>query len=84
MVGVIMKMKNDLWLYETPIAHRGLFDENYPENTQPAFQKAIDLGYGIEMDLHMTIENVLVVYHDNNLKRVCGVDKDIRNTTYEE
>lgn len=79
-----MRKKNDLWLYKTPITHRGLFDENYPENTQPAFQRAIDLGYGIEMDVQMTLDNVLVVYHDDNLKRVCGVDKDIRDVTYEE
>ncbi len=77
--------KTDIsWLLNTPITHRGLFDENYPENTQPAFEKAIELGYGIEMDVQMTIDNVLVVYHDDNLKRVCGVDKDIRDTTYEE
>lgn len=81
-----MKSKNydDKWLYQTPITHRGLFDENFPENTAPAFEKAIELGYGIEMDVQMTADNVLVVYHDNNLKRVCGVDKDIRELTYEE
>lgn len=79
-----MKKINDAFLYKTPITHRGLFDENYPENTQPAFERAIELGYGIEMDVQMTIDNVLVVYHDDNLKRVCGLDKDIRETTYEE
>ena len=81
-----MKVKrfDDSWLYKTPIAHRGLFDEEFPENTKPAFERAIELGYGIEMDVQMTLDNVLVVYHDNNLKRVCGVDKDIRELTYEE
>lgn len=77
--------KTDIsWLLSTPITHRGLFDENYPENTAPAFQRSISLGYAIEMDVQMTIDGVLVVYHDDNLKRVCGVDKDIRDTTYEE
>ena len=79
-----MIVKDDLWLYQTPIAHRGLFDQDYPENTAPAFNEAIRLGYGIEMDVQMTIDKVLVVFHDNNLKRMCGVDKDIRDTTYEE
>lgn len=79
-----MKKKNYSWLYTTPITHRGLFDENFPENTQPAFEQAIKFGYGIEMDVQMTSDNVLVVYHDDNLKRVCGVDKDIRKITYEE
>ena len=78
-------IKKDIsWLLSTPIAHRGLFDENYPENTQPAFEEAIKLGYGIELDVQMTIDNVLVVYHDDNLKRACDVDKDIREITYEE
>ncbi len=77
--------KNDIsWLLNTPITHRGLFDENYPENTAPAFESAIKYGYAIEMDVQMTSDNVLVVYHDDNLLRVCGVDKDIRETTYEE
>ena len=77
--------KNDItWLLTTPIAHRGLFDENYPENTAPAFEAAVELGYAIELDVQMTSDDVLVVYHDDNLLRVCGVDKDIRETTYEE
>lgn len=81
-----MKIKrfDDSWLYNTPVAHRGLYDENFPENTAPAFEEAIRLGYGIEMDVQMTTDNVLVVYHDNNLKRVCGIDKDIRDLSYEE
>jgi glycerophosphoryl diester phosphodiesterase len=79
-----MVKKDISWLLNTPIAHRGLFDENYPENTEPAFEQAIKLGYGIELDVQMTIDNVLVVYHDDNLLRVCGIDKDIREITYEE
>lgn len=79
-----MKKKNDLWLYTTPIAHRGLFDNDFPENTEPAFLNAIECGYAIEMDVQMTADNVLVVFHDNNLLRTCGVDKDIRETTYQE
>ncbi len=81
---MLSKNFDDKWLYSTPITHRGLYDDNYPENTQPAFEEAIRFGYGIEMDVQMTSDDVLVVYHDNNLKRVCGVDKDIREITYEE
>lgn len=76
-------LKNN-WMLNKPIAHRGLFDENSPENTAPAFQAAIDNGYAIEMDVQMTLDGVLVVYHDNNLLRICGVDKDIRDITYDE
>lgn len=53
------------------IAHRGLFDKdpikNNPENSLPAFKKAIDNGYGIELDVHLTTDNKLVVIHDVNL-----------------
>lgn len=72
------------WLTNTPIAHRGLHDELLPENSIPAFQKAIDLGYNIEIDVHLSRDNVLVVFHDDNLKRVCGVDKRVKDCTVEE
>ena len=41
-------------------------------------------GYTIELDVHLTKDNVIVVYHDNNLKRLTGVDKEIDLCTYEE
>jgi glycerophosphoryl diester phosphodiesterase len=70
------------WLY----AHRGLHDNETgaPENSLAAFQKAVDAGYGIELDIQLTKDDVIVVFHDFNLKRVCGVDKKIRDLTYEE
>ena len=81
-----MKSRIDLshWLYNVAIAHRGLFDNEHPENTISAYEKAIENGYAIELDVQMTIDGVLVCYHDNNLKRLTGVDKDIRTLTYEE
>lgn len=55
-------------------AHRGLFDNTcyVPENSLLAFQKAIDYGYGIELDIQLTKDKVPVVLHDYNLKRVSG------------
>lgn len=66
-------------------AHRGLFDniEN-PENTLSAFQLAIDKGYGIELDVRITKDNIPVVVHDLNLLRVCGQDKIISHLDYDE
>ena len=68
------------------IAHRGFFDNqtDAPENTLPAFEKAVDRGYGIELDVQMTTDKVLVVFHDESLKRMCGIDKRVVDCSYEE
>lgn len=68
------------------IAHRGLFDNqtDAPENTLPAFRKAVEAGYGIELDVQRTKDGKLVVFHDFNLKRMCGVDLVVTECTYEE
>lgn len=50
-------------------AHRGS-RELWPENTMPAFQGAVDLGFTwIETDLHLTSDGVLVTFHDDTLDR---------------
>jgi len=68
------------------IAHRGLFDNarGYPENTLAAFQRAVDAGYGIELDVRLTKDGQLVVAHDDGLQRICGEDVDIADLTYAE
>ena len=78
-----MKKIND-WIYNIPIAHRGLHNEFFPENTEGAFLNAISHGYAIETDVQMTSDGVLVCYHDDNLKRGLNIDKDIRKTSYKE
>lgn len=67
-------------------AHRGYFnnEKSIPENSIPAFRKALIYGYNIELDVHITKDNKVVVFHDTNLKRVCGVNKIIENLTYKE
>lgn len=57
-------------------AHRGLHkkDKSLPENSLGAFKAAVDAGYGIELDVHLTADDQLVVFHDDTLKRVCGVE----------
>lgn len=67
-------------------AHRGLFDNTcyVPENSLLAFQKAIDNGYGIELDVQLTKDKVPVVLHDYNLERVCGENIQVSSLTFEE
>lgn len=79
-----MNKNSDNWIYELPIAHRGLHNEVFPENTEGAFLNAISHGYAIETDIQMTSDGVLVCYHDDNLKRGLNIDKDIRTLTYNE
>ncbi len=65
-------------------AHRGLYGEGTPENTLPAFERAAQQGFGIELDVRMTRDGRLVVHHDESLKRLCGVDRRIGEMTLEE
>lgn len=67
-------------------AHRGLhrIDKSVPENSLPAFDAAARIGYGIEMDVHITQDGRLVVFHDDNTKRVCGVEGVVEDMTWDE
>ncbi len=75
---------NFQWLFDRPIAHRGLHNAEFPENSIPAYQNAIDHNFNIEIDVHLTKDKHLVVFHDDTLKRVCGVDKAVKKCTLEE
>ena len=65
-------------------AHRGLWNDVLPENSLPAFQHAVDNGFGIELDVHLTRDDQLVVFHDDTLMRMCGVDRPICDMTLSE
>ena len=67
-------------------AHRGLHcnTTDAPENSMSAFQKAVEAGYGIELDVQLTKDQQVVVIHDFNLKRVAGVNKSVDALTYRE
>ncbi len=69
------------WLVSMPIAHRGLHDKQTPENSLPAFQKAIDAGYPIEIDVQMLSDGTPVVFHDESLSRLTGNDGYIKFLT---
>ena len=82
MLGVIqMNM-----LFNNPfIAHRGIYDNiTIAENSITAFNNAIKQNYAIELDVQLTADNVPVVFHDRNLKRMTGVSGDITKMTLNE
>lgn len=68
------------------IAHRGLFspDQSIPENSLAAFSAAAEKGYGVELDVHLTADNQVVVFHDESLSRMCHADVSIEKLTLEE
>lgn len=73
-------------IYEMPdvSAHRG-DSKHAPENTIPAFQKAIEIGADwIELDVRQTMDGEIVVHHDASLKRTAGVEKNIHDLSYAE
>ena len=60
-------------------AHRGLYDNNagIPENSLPAFRAAAEKGYGVELDVQLSSDGYVVVFHDDTLDRVCGVHGNV-------
>lgn len=65
-------------------AHRGS-SVDYPENSIPAYAAAIEQGADwIELDVHQTADNVVVISHDANIKRIAGIDKNLWEMTYAE
>lgn len=73
-------------LFNHLYAHRGLHRNGgkAPENSLAAFQKAVDAGLGIELDVQLTKDEEVVVFHDFTLDRVCGVKGRVCDYTYEE
>ncbi len=72
------------FLFTTPIAHRGLHGDNIPENSYTAFENAIKEGYAIEIDVRFTKDKKVVIFHDDDLTRLTGVDGKLIDRTYEE
>lgn len=78
--------KNTEYLWDVHYAHRGLYsnDQSVPENSLAAFAAAAEAGYGMELDITITADGKVVVFHDDMLMRACDVNKDIRDCTWAE
>lgn len=64
-------------------AHRGLHDKDHgvPENSLAAFRRAVEHGYGAELDVHLLADGELAVFHDSKLKRMTGCEGTVEELT---
>ncbi len=74
------------WIVSTPIAHRGFHDASRgaPENSLPAFRRSLEAGFPIELDVQLTADEQIVVFHDHNLSRMTGSPKVLAQCSLEE
>lgn len=68
------------WSY----AHRGLHRNGVPENSMAAFQKALEQGYGVELDVHLLRDGGLAVIHDSKLLRTTGKEGHVEDLTTDQ
>lgn len=79
-----MSLPENHWLYKSTIAHRGLHNDKLPENSMSAFYAAMEKEIPIEIDVQLTKDGKVVIFHDDNTLRMCGVDKKLTSMTYAE
>lgn len=72
------------WLVNGYIAHRGLHNSEFPENSLGAFKNAVEKGYACELDVRLIGDGTVVVLHDSTLGRMTGRDKYVNNITKED
>ena len=66
------------------IAHRGYWKIRSEMNTNIAFERALDNGFGIETDIHATKDREFVCFHDFTLKRTFNISKSVKNVNYQK
>lgn len=74
------------WLAALPIAHRGLYggERKIPENSLAAFSRAVGEGYAIELDVQLSKDGNVVVFHDYDLSRMTGAAGYIKDMDWAE
>ncbi|MEG0252218.1 MAG: glycerophosphodiester phosphodiesterase family protein [Christensenellaceae bacterium] len=78
------KPENGTWIKNYQYAHRGLHNEHYPENSLEAFENAIKNNYAIELDVQLSKDDEIMVFHDKELLRMTGRQGKASEFTVEE
>ena len=74
----------DMTRLQGDYAHRGLHGSDVPENSLPAFARATEHGYGIELDVQLSSDGVIMVFHDDTLIRMTGVEGKLHEYACEQ
>ncbi len=79
------KRKDMSWMKGVS-SHRGWYqkDQSVAENSMTAIRKSIDMHLDIELDVRITADQKLIVFHDKTLERMCDVDLDVEASSFEE
>ena len=72
------------WVIKNPIAHRGLHNFELPENSLPAFENSVAHGFAIELDIRLTDDQKIIVFHDDKLSRMTDRDGYVSNLKLSE
>lgn len=72
------------WFCKYKIAHRGLHDSIFPENSLGAFENACQHGFAMELDVRTNKDGTVICFHDGNLRRMCKVDIDVKDLKDED
>ncbi len=72
------------WLVSLPIAHRGLHNADFPENSIGAFENAAQNNFAIELDVRLSDDENVIVFHDDSLTRMTSADGYVCNFSLAE
>ena len=79
-----MRRLDHSFLKKIPIAHRGYHTSGIPENSLLSAENAIRHGYAIELDIRVTRDGQIIVFHDEYAKRCLGLEGRIGQYTYDQ
>lgn len=79
-----MAVEHSLDIFNLVVSHRGIMGNGRVENSLSAFLEAVKRDLPIELDIHLTSDNKLAVFHDYTLLKMCGKMKIIEKNNYEK
>ncbi len=72
------------WLSKYSYAHRGMHGDGIPENSLASFERAAERGYAIELDVQLSADGEIMVFHDATLNRMTGIDANLADVNAAE